>query len=241
LDGPALYRAGQLADREEHPSVAVFGGTAYLPGNGVALRIVDVARDGGPRLLGEWPGDGHALDAATNGRLVLLPQWPPSDNASGPGLSLIDAADPARPSRVGFLPLAQPGVVAAEGSLGYVADGDELVAVDIAQPAAPREVARIRLPGPAQRLAAGAGRVWAATGSTGAIALRLVAGAPTPAPTDTPAAATPAPATASPPASTPATPEPSTSPAATAGASTTPRATPDPARSGQIYLPRLAR
>lgn len=160
--------------------VVTDGRYAYL-GVGPRVEVVDVADPRAPRFVGRseiLPGvvRGLALDDEGDRLYVAAGQG---------GLRVLDVADPAAPREVGSQELpgfatdvvlagahafvavrdADPG--ATEWFAGEEDKGGDLVTVDLADPADPRNPKTIGLPEAARRLAFEDGRVYAACGQAG--------------------------------------------------------------------------
>ncbi len=125
--------------------------TAHVVGRWVGLEIVDVTDPANPQRIG------YSHDPWTALRLVLEDGYDYVADGSD-GLRIIDVSDPANPQLVTtFMPSSglalDVAVVKGEGSSTAYVAGGTLVAVDVTDPARPRETGSCTLPGSAQAVA----------------------------------------------------------------------------------------
>lgn len=168
---------GTLATKDAHADLALASVTAWLAGEAVALRGVDVSRPESPVEIGRWEGSGPARALALTGQHAYVVHTRRADGSGEEGLSVIDLTAPGQPRRLSFLALDAPSAVAVAGATAWVAtaapSGARLVAVDLADPTAPKAVATAPLPAPAHHLVAVEDRVWVPAGEGGLMILAL--------------------------------------------------------------------
>ncbi len=128
-------------DRLENASdVAVSGSVAFVSNNDeYGLWAVDVSDPGAPRRL-DYATQQDGVAVAVSGAHVYL-----VDNDSG--LTVYDATDPSRLALVGGLDARRAHDIAIAGSHAYLATTGEVKVLDVANPAATRQVASIAVPG----------------------------------------------------------------------------------------------
>lgn len=143
-------------------------GTAFLATGSMDLQLFDTTQGDNPAPLppfGDFPGV-YALEVRTEGEDLLVYL------AGQDGLAIVEFNDPAQPRWVGQW--VQQGAnlssVALSGDRVYVANSQELWAVDVGDPSSPEVVAGHPLG--ASELAAAGDRVYAVT-SAGLVILRL--------------------------------------------------------------------
>jgi hypothetical protein len=197
--GPPMPNRGSLATADTHDSMLIVDETIYLPGHDLQLRILDISDASAPKQIGEWAGRGEAtnVDVANGLAFITFGGGLAGRIAakSELGLSIVDVRNPARTVELSFTPLrGATAVVVADGIAyvavndGYVDNSGIIIAFDVRDPAAPRELARIELHESPDHLVYADGQLWVPAGHLGLLALRLVniPEAPTPAPSPTP-------------------------------------------------------
>jgi hypothetical protein len=117
-----------------------------LQGDGGGLYVVDHTVPGVPAVVGrlETP---KAMQVAVAGERVFFYGRGSSGEV---GLVVADVSDPTSPREIGFLPLQWPSCeITASGDYAYIYQmfEDDLLAVDVTDPAAPRIVAEYARPG----------------------------------------------------------------------------------------------
>jgi hypothetical protein len=132
--------------------LAVAGSSAYLLSPSDGVEVVDIGDPTAPRQVGRLETAYFLIDIAVNDDLAYLAV----DRRSGgcDGLQIVDLGNPAGPavvrgSHTDYLEvcgLGAPKCVAASGSYAYLGGKSALAVIDISDPSAPYEVARLATP-----------------------------------------------------------------------------------------------
>jgi hypothetical protein len=146
------------------------------------LQVVDATDPEHPRVVGDlsieelppadmegdWALQGGASDMALADGTAYVA-------AERAGLWAIDLSDPTAPRRVGVLDYGADRVrrVAADWPYVFASVGDRIVAVDVTDPGALRQVASVEAPGEVAALTTYRGLVWAAVREAGLVGLEL--------------------------------------------------------------------
>jgi len=127
--------------------VAVSGGYAFVCGDSGGMSVVDARGTGAPRVVSTFKPEQHtrAIRAAVLGHNVVLVTRGGHEYGDYPSIvRIVDVRKPAAPVEVavldGFEYLGDP--VAAEGNVAFVTDAGQLIAIDLSEPNAPREIGR---------------------------------------------------------------------------------------------------
>lgn len=131
--------------------VAYAGGYAYIAAHARGVHIVDVTDPAKPRLAGTAGTAGAAYDVAVADNRLYVAAW-------SAGLEVHDISDPAAPRRLGAAPTrANAQAVAVGDGVAYVGDWSAVVdgpdpefgvvALDVTDPARPREIGHLNTPG----------------------------------------------------------------------------------------------
>lgn len=147
-------------------AVALQGQYAYI-GNGSRLTIQDISNPAAPVFVGQTdPLPGAVKGVAVAGNYAYVA-------AFINGLRVIDIANPAAPSEVGFfMTTGNPQNVAVAGNYVYLVDlFNGLHIIDVSVPTAPNEVGFFDTPGEPQDVAVVGSTAYVADGSSG---LRII-------------------------------------------------------------------
>ncbi len=138
-DPSHLREISAIATTDAAYAVTVDGGRAYVSAGSQGLVILDVTDPTQPRWLGTFDGPGSVRKAVVDGDRALVA-------SSQAGLFLVDVRDPARPIPLGgFNPAGWVDTVALVGTHAVIRDFVDLVVLDVAAAAPPREVARLTI------------------------------------------------------------------------------------------------
>jgi hypothetical protein len=171
--------------------LSVRGDRALVASSEGDFEIVDLSDAAQPAVIGEIavPDCGAAYDSAP----VVVGDY--AFLARGPGLAVVDVADPRTPREVANLSWGAPDrvvytgpVVTVVGNRAFVANWDGIHVVDLSDPLAPRDLGIISTPGRPSALAARGGLLYVADREGGLLVLdaATVPGSPpTPEPTST--------------------------------------------------------
>jgi hypothetical protein len=137
--------------RFDNTGIAAAGTLGVLTGNGLGMKVLDLASATAPRVVGSMAGTliGVSMAGQFAQALLVVP-----GNPSHVDLVVVDLRTPTAPSIVGRVTL--PGGLGIEtvGTLAYVAVGTAgLRIVDVGTPAAPRIVGSVDTPGTAHSVA----------------------------------------------------------------------------------------
>jgi hypothetical protein len=112
----------------------------YLARDSSGLAVVSVQDAERPVVLGGLDSAVHASGLYVSNDLLYVAN-------SHEGLHLVSVQDPEHPTEVGFFSLPAVACVAVADRRAYVGAGNLLVVLDVVDPTAPVEVARLELPG----------------------------------------------------------------------------------------------
>ncbi|RIL09211.1 hypothetical protein DCC79_11695 [bacterium] len=151
--------------------IAHAGRHAYVAAHGRGVHVVDVSDPAHPRLVATAATAGAAYDVAVAGDRLYVAAW-------SAGLEIHDISDPAAPRKLGAVPTrANAQAVAVGGTVAYVGDWSAVfdgpdpeygvVALDVADPAAPRAIGHLNTPGWAGDLALDGSTLYVADGPGG--------------------------------------------------------------------------
>jgi hypothetical protein len=109
---------------------------AYMDG----LRIYDISDPANPTFVGATVTGSLAMAVTVAGHYAYVTGY--TDTINDYGLEIFDISDPGRPGFVGHALLTSnvPRQVVVSGNYAYVADGQHLMAFDVSNPAAPRNI-----------------------------------------------------------------------------------------------------
>ena len=120
--------------------IEIAGTLAFLSGGRAGLLVVDVAQPAAPRLLGSLLVGSLAVDVELAGGRAYVSDF-------GVGFSVVDVSQPGFPSGVGALATGSPSddteAVVVSNGIALVGQNAFVRVVDVSDPSAPRELARI--------------------------------------------------------------------------------------------------
>jgi hypothetical protein len=148
--------------RFDNTGIGVAGNRAVVTGNGLGLKVVDVADPGAPRVIGALGGTMKSVDMAGRYAYVLLIV---PGNPSHTDLLVVDVGG-ATPVVVGRTTLTGGLGIRVVGDLAYVAAGASgLQIVDVGDPASPRSAGIVDTGGTAYNVAVEGDLAFVADGS----------------------------------------------------------------------------
>jgi hypothetical protein len=148
----AISQIGRASGTDERGRVEVTGRTAYVMAGG-ELRTIDISDPRHPIQIGAIASAGALLTLSPNGTHAYISHTAPG----GSGVAILDLASPTQPTEIGFFPVPDvafgpAGVggnavvgAAVVGSNAYLVDFSHLRILDVANPAAPRQIGACRL------------------------------------------------------------------------------------------------
>ncbi|VGO22622.1 LVIVD repeat-containing protein [Pontiella sulfatireligans] len=135
FDASTKTLLGSFSGVARSRATAIANGLAYVAAGNQGIRIFDLSDPTDPSFLSTLVSS-NALDVAVAGGLLLVAD-------SFQGLATYDLASPAAPAYLGTYTPISPAVVhcvGASGSLVYIAEGYNVLKLDVSNPASPAVV-----------------------------------------------------------------------------------------------------
>ncbi len=136
-----FYRAVAYAD-----GITVAGNYAYISAGHAGFHIVEVSDPENPRQVGVYDTDDtFATSAVVEGGRAYLVAIQGRKQDTPTGLHVLDISNPARPLRLGYF-RTHAHDLALVGHIVYLADEGQLIAVDVSDPTAPKQIRSVPTP-----------------------------------------------------------------------------------------------
>ena len=138
-DPAAPIEMESIARARAAVALATEGGRLYAACGETGLRMIETDAEV-PTVVGTWDEAAHGFTVSVDGDLLCLGGY-------NEGIHVVSMADPEAPAGLGFVPAPGSYATALDGTTLYALCGDDLLTVDLTDPAAPVEWSRLELPG----------------------------------------------------------------------------------------------